>query len=74
MSQQKAPPNSGVGQRVVSIERLMLIDEVADVGRMSRRTVQREVSRGRLRAIRIGRQIRFHPRDVEAWLAGEGNE
>ena len=74
MSQQKAPPDTDARRQAASIERLMLIDDVAKVARTSQRTVQREVSRGRLRAIRIGRQLRFHPRDVEAWLAGEGNE
>ena len=45
--------------------------EVADRARVSERTVQREVDRGRLRCVRVGRQIRFRVEDVDAWLSDD---
>jgi len=48
-------------------ERLLRLDEVADRTQLSPRTVQREVAEGNLSCIRLGRLVRFRPRDVEAW-------
>jgi excisionase family DNA binding protein len=44
--------------------------EVADLARVSERTIQRQVARGLLKAVRVGRQLRFRDVDVDAWLSG----
>lgn len=38
-------------------DRLLTIDETAELGRVSTRTVRREIQRGNLQAVRISRQI-----------------
>jgi excisionase family DNA binding protein len=53
------------------LQRLLSAKEVADVLRVSRVTVWRLAQHGALRPVRIGRAVRFHPRDVER-LVREG--
>ncbi len=45
-------------------ERLLTTAEVADRLQVSLRTVRRLAAVGTLRPVRIGRSVRFHPRDV----------
>jgi excisionase family DNA binding protein len=35
---------------------------------LSERTLRQAVKRGELRAARVGRAVRFSPRDLESWL------
>jgi excisionase family DNA binding protein len=48
--------------------KLMTADEVADVLRISVRTVRRMIASGQLPAIAIGRSIRIDPRAVSALI------
>lgn len=57
---------------VEGLERLMTVQEVAECARVSVRTVQREVTRGRLLDVHVGRSQRFHPEDVRAWMSNDG--
>jgi excisionase family DNA binding protein len=51
------------------LERLLTLPEVAALARVSPRTVQRQISGGRLIAVKVGRQLRFHRGQVEAWMS-----
>jgi excisionase family DNA binding protein len=53
------------------LPRLLDVREVADALKVSRVTIWRLVQHGALRPVRIGRAVRFHPRDVER-LVREG--
>ncbi|MHB2023619.1 MAG: helix-turn-helix domain-containing protein [Mycobacteriales bacterium] len=48
------------------VEPLLTVDEVAGVLRMSRDWVYRH--RRELRAIKLGRELRFQPRDLRLWI------
>lgn len=48
---------------------LLTRDEVADLLRVSRRTVERMEDSGQLQAIRIGRQVRYRRADVDALIS-----
>ena len=53
------------------VERLALLD-VPDVCRITRRSkwsIYADVKRGELIAVKIGRDLRFRPADIEAFLA-----
>ena len=50
------------------IEPLLTIDDVADRCQVSTRTVRRWIKSGDLRAIRLGRQLRVRPIDLENLL------
>jgi excisionase family DNA binding protein len=45
--------------------------EIAQVLRVDEATIRREIQRGNLSAIRIGRQYRFTGSDLEGWLGKE---
>lgn len=47
---------------------------VADLTRLSIRTIDEPVSRGDLRPIRIGRAVRFAPDEVRRWLCRQQKE
>ena len=47
---------------------LLTLDEVAKLGRVSRRTVEREIDRGNLKILRIGASIRVREVEVDRWL------
>jgi excisionase family DNA binding protein len=54
--------------------RFMKTDEVAELLRVSRGTVQRYWRDGRLPGVKLGpRMIRFDERDVEAFISGGGD-
>jgi putative molybdopterin biosynthesis protein len=42
--------------------------EVAELANVSRKTVYREIDRGELRALHIGRQLRIDPQDFSVYL------
>ena len=49
---------------------LLTLEEVAErLGGVSRRTVEREIAAGRLRAVHVRRRVFITPREVEAYLA-----
>ncbi len=47
---------------------LWKIDEVARHLKVSRRKVQLEIQRGALAHVKMGRNVRFRPEDVEAYI------
>jgi excisionase family DNA binding protein len=49
---------------------LLTLSEVAELAKVSRSTVRREIGRGELRAVHIGRQLRVRPDDYRRWLEG----
>ena len=49
------------------LERLLTVREVAVLENVCTRTIRRRVASGELPAIREGRQLRFRPRDLEAY-------
>ncbi len=48
--------------------RLKTVAEVAAEWGVHRNTIHRLVARGDLRAVRVGRRLRFRPEDVRAYL------
>jgi excisionase family DNA binding protein len=50
---------------------LLTPDQVADLLQVSRLTVYRFITAGRLPSIRIGRRLRIRSRDVDRWLRHE---
>ncbi len=59
--------------RAVPMERLMTLEEVADYLRLSKDTVYRMASTGKLPASKVGSQWRFRKDDVDAWLEKNKN-
>ena len=55
-------------------EQLLTIQDVVKRLQVSESTVRRMIDRGELRAIRIGRQIRIKPEDVESFIAENTEE
>jgi len=49
-------------------EDILTTEDVADHVHVSRETVLRAVRRGKLSALRVGRQYRYFRQDVRAWL------
>ena len=54
----------------MSEDHFLTTEEVLDYLQVNLRTVYRLIKRGRIPAIRVGRQWRFRKRDIDAWLAG----
>ncbi|MDA8253371.1 MAG: helix-turn-helix domain-containing protein [Rhodospirillales bacterium] len=52
---------------VPEVERLLTLQEVAERWRVSTKTIQRLIAAGRLRAVRIGRNIRLHPLEIKKY-------
>ncbi|HEX7992356.1 MAG TPA: helix-turn-helix domain-containing protein [Streptosporangiaceae bacterium] len=48
---------------------LLTIDQVAERLAVSPRTVRRMVNDGSLPCVRVGRQIRFRPKDIESYFS-----
>jgi putative molybdopterin biosynthesis protein len=42
--------------------------EVAQLAKVSRETVYREIERGKVRALHVGRQLRIDPTDLNQYL------
>ena len=51
------------------LERLLTLAEVADLLRLSEKTVHRLVSARRMPCVRVGRSVRFVSGDVLRWLS-----
>ena len=56
---------------IVSIEALLTVQEVAALIKASRSWVYKAAEAGTLPCVRIGALLRFDPRAIRAWLAGE---
>ena len=54
-------------------ERMLTLREVSDYLNVNPATVRRLVRSGQLRAIRVGRDMRFEVRVVDQWVAGGGS-
>jgi excisionase family DNA binding protein len=54
-------------------ERMLTLREVSDYLNVNPATVRRLVRTGQLRAIRVGRDMRFEVRVVDQWVAGGGS-
>jgi excisionase family DNA binding protein len=55
---------------------LLTLDEVAQILRVSRRTVERRVKSGELPAVRTGRKrsnVRVDGRELQSWLYGDAS-
>ncbi|MBN1902339.1 helix-turn-helix domain-containing protein [Candidatus Sumerlaeota bacterium] len=52
----------------------LTIDELADMLKISTRTIRRILKRGDLPAMRIGRQLRFNREAVNEWLKTQSIE
>jgi excisionase family DNA binding protein len=61
MSQTVTPENTG---------RLLSPAEVAALANVSRKTIYREIDRGELAVLHVGRQLRIDPADFRRWLEG----
>ena len=48
--------------------KLLTLPEVVEALKVSESTVRRRIREGSLKAIRIGRQLRVRPEDLEAFL------
>jgi excisionase family DNA binding protein len=57
-----------VAEPAASLGRLLLVSEVADLLAVSERTVSRYVEKGRLRALKLDRLVRFREADVLAFI------
>jgi excisionase family DNA binding protein len=59
----------------VSLDRLLTLEEVANLLRLSPHTIRAFTKRGKLRPVRICRRLLFHRADVEQLCAnGRGAE
>lgn len=58
----------GVGAPADRLPRLMTLSEVATLLQLNERTIRRLVAGRRLPCLRLGRQLRFDPRALTAWL------
>jgi len=47
---------------------IMSLEEVAKMLKVSERTVQREVTAGKLKAFKVGRSLRFRLEEVEKYM------
>jgi len=54
-------------------ERMLTLREVSDYLNVNPATVRRLVRAGQLRAIRVGRDMRFEVRVVDQWVAAGGS-
>jgi excisionase family DNA binding protein len=55
-------------------DQFLTTEEVMDYLQINLRTVYRLIKAGRIPAVRIGRQWRFHKRDIDAWVAGNRSD
>jgi excisionase family DNA binding protein len=54
--------------------RLLTVNEVADLLRVSRMTVYRLIKEGQVAALRVGRSYRLREDDVDQYLSGRYTE
>jgi putative molybdopterin biosynthesis protein len=58
----QTPPRDG--------EVLLTPADAARLAQVSRDTIYREIERGELRALHVGRQLRIDPDDYRRWIEG----
>jgi excisionase family DNA binding protein len=51
------------------LSKLLTLPEVAEILRVSPKTVRRMAARQRIPCVRFGRALRFFPGDILAWLS-----
>src|SRR5690606_20195325 len=61
-------PTAGHGPRIMRDEQFLTTEEVMDYLQVNLRTIYRLIKAGRIPAVRVGRQWRFHKKDIDAWL------
>jgi excisionase family DNA binding protein len=64
-------------QTLADTRRLMLVDEVADLARVSPDTIRRAAASGDLPSLRVGpggRLLRFRIADVDRWIGTPGHK
>jgi excisionase family DNA binding protein len=76
-NEKSLPMNSGqmesLGRDEHMPARMLTLREVSDYLHVNPATVRRLVRRGQLRAIRVGRDLRFEVRVVDQWVAAGGS-
>ncbi len=62
-------------QPLVTVDELELltVDDLAHLWKVTAGQIRRQARSGGLPFVRIGRYIRFHERDAQAWLAARKN-
>jgi excisionase family DNA binding protein len=55
------------------VSKLLRVNEVADLLAVQPWRIYELVRQDRLPAVRLGRQIRFHPAELDAWMKGGGS-
>ena len=61
------PKTPKTSTRTADLERLLTVEEVAELENVSPKTVRRRIVAGELRAIRYGRSLRIRPQDLRAY-------
>ena len=54
------------------MNKLIGFEEVAELTTIPESTIRRMVTGGRIPCIRFGKQVRFDPDDIAAWIEGSG--
>ncbi len=52
----------------IDLDLLLTVNEVADICRVSQKSVRRWIARNELIAYRLGRLVRIAPKDLDAFL------
>jgi excisionase family DNA binding protein len=55
------------------MRRLLTVDEVAEMLQVTRTTALRQARLGKIPNVRIGKQYRFAPAAIDAWVANAGH-
>ena len=53
------------------MNRLMGVEEVAELTSIPESTVRRMVTKGHIPCVRLGKHVRFDPEDVAEWIQGK---
>ena len=53
--------------KTADLERLLTVQEVADLEAVSTKTIRRRIAAGELRALKAGGQLRIRPKDLQAY-------
>jgi excisionase family DNA binding protein len=53
--------------KTADLERLLTVQEVADLEVTSTKTIRRRIAAGELRALKAGRQLRIRPQDLRVY-------
>ena len=63
----------GLRRSVMSKEKLLILEEVADILRVNQATVYRMARKGDIPAFKVGRQWRFEKNLITKWLRNSTN-